>query len=200
MALQALTEGAGDPVVYDDTAHAYYLRGERVPSVTQILTLTGRIDTRWFNDAAADRGRRVHAWAQRIDERAPIVDAEIPEEIGAEVEAYRGFVRDARPDYDGVERAFWHPILRYGGRPDRACRRLFGTRATLELKTGAEYDWHGLQLAGYERLRPVGARWAVYLQSNGRYKVRQHTRADDHQEFLRALRDVWSRWALTRTA
>lgn len=191
---------------YDEETHRYSMAGVSVPSVTQILTLAGHIETRWFNESAAERGRRVHAIAERIDrlqqgEGAAFSERDVPEEIGGEVEAYCAFVRDYRPEYDGIERAFWHPTLRYGGRPDRSLRRLLGRGAlgTLELKTGAEADWHGLQLAGYERLRPRGSRWVCYLGKNGRYKMRQVTKADDHMEFLRALRDVWATWA-ARTA
>lgn len=197
-ACRSLT-AASAAVFYNDEDHAYYLRGAKVPSVTQILTLTGRIETRWFTPEGAERGRRVHAFAEQAD-RATLDGAvflqerEIPDEIGGYIEAYRAMVRDVRPVYDAIEAAYWHPIERYGGRPDRGCRRIFGGPGTLELKTGAEADWHGVQLAGYERLRRRGSRWACYLQANGRYKIRQMTSADDHDEFLRALREAWARW------
>ena len=180
---------------YRDADHAYLLDGRRIPSVTQVLTLTGRIDDRWFTEAACERGRQVHAVCEVLDLGKPpdMLQAERAG-IASYVDAYRMFLRDCRPVYDSIERGLYHKTLRYGGRPDRGCRRLFGTSATLELKSGAEEDWHGVQLAGYERLRPKGARWVCYLQKNGRYKIRQCENVDDHQEFLRALRDVWASW------
>lgn len=181
-------------VFYDPVDHSYRLDGQRVPSVTQILIQTGRIETKWFRDGAADRGRRVHAACMVLDELGTLRWQDLDPEIGAEVEAYAAFKRDCRPMYDGIERAFWHRTLQYGGRPDRSCQTLFSGRATLELKTGQEADWHGLQLAGYERLRPRGARYAVYLKKTGRYQVRHYKKADDHREFIRALRDVWALW------
>ena len=186
-------------VFYDDAEHVYRLDGVPVPSVTQALTLTGRIDTSWFTPEAAERGRRIHTYAELLDTRTIdgvsfVRDREIPDAIGGYVEAYRAMRRDVRPVYDAIEQACWHPQLRYGGRPDRGCRRIFGGPGTLELKSGGEADWHGVQLAGYERLRRRGGRWVCYLQANGRYKIRQCRAADDHHEFLRALRDVWARW------
>lgn len=197
--VRCLTTGSAR-VDYDDAEHVYLLDGQRVPSVTQVLTLAGLIDARWFTPEAAERGRRVHQFAELLDTRtiddgvAFVRDAEIPEEVGGYVEAYRKMLREVRPVYDAIEQAYWHPVERYGGRPDRGCRRIFSGPGTLELKSGGEAEWHGVQLAGYERLRRRGARWVCYLQANGRYKIRQCTIADDHREFLRALRDVWASW------
>ena len=187
-------------VEYDDAEHAYLLDGQRVPAVTQILTLTGRIDTRWFTEAACERGRRVHAWAEQIDTQCM---RSLPDEAtGGYVEAYLAMLRDCRPIYDTLERAYWHPQLRYGGRPDRGIRRwaLSDGPATLELKTGNEEDWHGVQLAGYERLRRRGSRWVCYLQANGRYKIRPCENSDDHAEFLRALQETWAAWPTASAA
>lgn len=192
---------------YSDADHLYRLGGELVPSVTQVLTLSGAIDGRFFNEQACERGRQVHALCEILDRGAvPIAGSDAANtywqrsEVGGYLDAYRAFLVDARPVYDAIEQAFWHRVDRYGGRPDRGCRKIFGHRGTLELKTGSEAAWHGLQLAGYERLRPRGARWVCYLEKTGRYKVRQITRIEDHRDFLERLADVRSRWAQLQTS
>lgn len=178
---------------YREADHSYWMGRAHWPSVTQSLVRYGLIDTRWFADGAADRGRLVHAWAEQID-LAQIDERMIPDAIGGYVEAYRQFLRDCQPEYDSIEQPYWNMQLRYGARPDRGCRRLFGGPATLELKSGDEAEWHGVQLAGYERARPKGARWVVYLGKNGRHRIRQCRRADDHRDFIMALADTWANW------
>lgn len=169
---------------YDPVAHVYSWDGVPWLSVTQVLHKAGRIDDRWYTPDAAERGRRVHAFTVKLDQiegripNTPPVNAAytIPDDIGAEVDAYRQFVADCRPVYNTIEQAIFAPWLRVGGRPDRTLLTLLGhAGGVLELKTGQAQDWHEEQTAGYVELDPArgGPRWVCYLGKNGRYKLKQ---------------------------
>jgi hypothetical protein len=181
---------------YDPLDHSYYIDGRRVVSVTQALKLSGRIDDRWFTDAGRERGLHVHACCEAIDRRAtlPLTPVSLGDEASGYIEAYRAFLIDHRPRWTHIEKGFFHVDDDYGGRPDRV-GVVRGYRATVEIKTGSEADWHGLQLAGYQGLNPAGARHVLYLKSNGRFKFVRCARAADYPEFREAL--LYARAALT---
>ena len=175
---------------FDPLSHAYYLNGQQIVSVTQALTLGGRIDARWFTPEARERGLRVHRHCELYDiSLRDHVQVQQPEDdVSAEVEAYRAFVHDYRPRWTHIEQGFVHEFEVYGGRPDRVGLILrLGEKGTVEIKTGAEYDWHGLQLAGYQGLNPSGSRWVLYLGKNGKYKFIRCKRAADYADFRHAL-------------
>jgi hypothetical protein len=179
---------ADDPYFYDPLNHQYFHDGQEWPGVTSVLVNAEHITKTWYTPDAAERGRRVHACAMAIDIEH---DISPPSDIAGEVEAYLRFLHDVKPEYESIEEGWFHSVLRYGGRPDRTCYRLRGFPAVLELKTGSPAPWHRLQLAGYQFLRPSGARWVVYLKPNGRYDLRRHDDAADYAEFLRSLRAWW---------
>lgn len=170
---------------YDPLEHAYYINDRRVVSVTQALTLSGKVNAQWFTEAARNRGLAVHDMCERIDRRLPLV--EMADDVGAPVEAYRAFLHDHRPRWRYIEHGLFHKTDAYGGRPDRAGMVPLAGKATVELKTGAEEEWHGLQLAGYQGLLPTGARFVLYLGKNGKYKFVRCKRAADYPEFRECL-------------
>lgn len=193
---------------YDPIAHRYYYFGKPIPSVTQALIHGGEIETKWYADGAADRGRQVHAFTEVFDLRRKKRTAEIGtpqwlaqllkqadlDGISGECDAYVKFVRDHAPIYTGIEQPGLHKTLRYGGRADRNVGVLFGLPGRLEIKTGQPAHWHGLQLSGYQRMDPRGCRWVLYLRGNGTFKIVRLTRADDDRDFLRALQETWKVW------
>lgn len=170
---------------YDPLEHAYYINGRRVVSVTQALTLADKIDTRWFTEEARNRGLAVHEYCERYDRRLPLG---IPADAGVDgpIEAYQAFLADHQPRWKYIEKGLFHATDAYGGRPDRV-GIVRGSLATVELKTGQEADWHGLQLAGYQGLQPAGARYVLYLGANGRYRLARCRRAADYPEFRECL-------------
>ena len=189
--------------VYDGLNHQYTCKGQLWPSVTQTLVRAGHIDTTFLrNEDALVRGREVHKYTMALDVLKTLRDVDLSPRVGAPLEAYQAFVRDKRPTWWYIERAFWHRALRYGGRPDRVFRQFAGCDGpgVLEIKTGGESDWHALQLAGYQRLRPAGSRWVLYLGDDGRYRLRMCREATDHSTFLAALKDTWRTWPTTTAA
>jgi predicted transcriptional regulator of viral defense system len=53
---------------FDAETHTYYVNGEVVPSVTQVLHAAGIIDTQWFTEFGRWRGSAVHKATHYFDE------------------------------------------------------------------------------------------------------------------------------------
>lgn len=155
--------------------------GVALISVTQVLTLAGRIDPTWFTDEAAWRGQVVHDLTEVFDRGEPLI---IPPGLEGYMDAYAEFLAIVRPVYAASELKVRNDVLGLGGRIDRICSSLFGLPGVLDFKTGEPYQWHGQQLAAYNVLRPTGARWACYLSKNGRYRLRAYNDPVDHQWFM----------------
>jgi hypothetical protein len=165
-------------------------RGTPLISVTQILTLAGRIDATWFTAESAERGRAVHAATEQFDRGEA---SALRDDWRGYLEAYAAFMATVKPVYHASELAVCSETLRYGGRIDRVCKDLFGSPGLLDFKTSAvESAWHGQQLALYTTLLAyegvtMGPRWACYLRPDGRYKLRQYA---DHEDYRRSTYDL----------
>jgi hypothetical protein len=155
--------------------------GTPLISVTQVLTLAGRICTDWFTPESAARGTAVHDLTEQYDRGDTL---EIPEGLKGYMDAYVDFVATVRPVYCASEVEAVHAELGFGGRIDRVCSALFGAPGILDFKTSDPYPWHGQQLAAYNVLRPTGNRWACYLRANGRYKLVAYDDPIDHRRFM----------------
>jgi len=155
--------------------------GTPLISVTQVLTLAGRIDTTWFTEEAAKRGQLVHDLTEVFDRGDPL---DIPPGLEGYMDAYASFVAIVRPVYSASEIEVWNGALGLGGRIDRICAELFGAPGVLDFKTGDPMPWHGQQLAAYNVLRPTGARWACYLSKTGQYRLRAYNDPIDHRRFM----------------
>jgi hypothetical protein len=165
---------------FDQAAHAYYLHEVRVPSITQMMSAEGMIDSIWYTEESRQRGTAVHEWTASFD-------------LGAvEIESYEGAYRPymlahveamrvLRPEILEVEVPLVHERLRYGGRMDRLWR-LFSALSIVELKSGPPMPWHRIQtalqaiLVEQERGVPATAikRYGLHLRGNGRYKLDPH--------------------------
>lgn len=156
--------------------------GRPLLSVTQVLTVAGEIDDRWFSEEAARRGSIVHAMAEQID-----IDGTcdpVPFDLQGYVDAYLLFLKVVRPTIHEVELELQDEVVGIGGRTDRIVT-MFGRRGVLDLKTGDKYKWHPLQLAAYVSLYGDSSlsRWGLYLGSNGRYKLQEYDSASDLRLF-----------------
>jgi hypothetical protein len=83
-----------------------------------------------------------------------------------------------------------HAALGFAGTPDRV-GTLNGRPTILEIKTGTEAGWHGLQTAAQDVLlhRTYGRyqRKALYLGADGRPRLRSHADSGDYLRFFDAL-------------
>lgn len=165
----------------------YRANGTALISVTQILTLAGRIDSTWFTKASAERGSIVHQLTEAIDAGASHY---VPEGMQGYLDAYGAFLKTVRPVYLASEVQVTNASLGVGGRIDRVCADLFGAPGLLDFKTSDPYPWHGQQLAFYNLLQPTGNRWGCYLRADGRYKLITYHDPQDHRRNMYDLARV----------
>jgi hypothetical protein len=170
-----------------------------VPSVTQVLGAVALIEDEWFSEQSRERGRFVHK-AIFYEEREGLDDASLDPRLEGYVRAYRAFVRDVRPGPCLlIETPLADPVLGYAGTPDQL-RPINDRLAVVDHKSGGEAAWHPLQTAAYAYLMrehatiwPAGAavpvldRYALYLHSNGQYRLVPHTDRRDFKVFQAAL-------------
>lgn len=177
---------------FDRERHEYWWKGTRAPGVSGILVGHGLIDSRFLTPESRARGSLVHALTVEYDQRTL---RRCPPDVDGYLTAYHNFCEDVRPVYVATEEPRFHEELIFGGCPDRICSQLVNGPGVLEIKTGAKYPWHGIQLAGYQLLQPAGERWCLYLKPNGRYDLRPQRRAEDYADFHRARLAWWERQA-----
>lgn len=141
-------------ITFDAENHQYYIDGVEVPSVTTVcrfLSYDQKSDKPWLARVAADRGTRVHAACAAID--YGIEPEEEPDTAGY-LKAYRRFLRDYRPDWEGIEYTVGIADLGMAGTIDRFGTLYDGRSCIVDLKTGENLHDAPLrgQLTGYKRL------------------------------------------------
>jgi hypothetical protein len=139
--------------------------------------------------AAQERGTRVHA-ATALDDLGTLDEGSIePDELGY-LEAWRKFRRalDFRPTL--IEHRVYCARHRYAGTLDRI-GTMRGKRGLIDIKSGVRTRAAGPQTAAYANCVPRSKtipRYAVYLQSDGKFDL---VPLRDHQDlyvFLAALK------------
>jgi hypothetical protein len=185
---------------FDASNHEYLnpLTGEVISHITELLERAGAIDDRWYTEESSVRGTAAHRLSVDYDLGAIDDPKDVESNVKAYFLAYVEAVRLIRPEYSSIEQARVHPVLRFGGRPDRG-GLIYNARGVLEIKTGQVQSVsgparltdkaHRLQTAMQAILiapwfGPVPARelvrWVLYLKSNGKFSLRQH---DDKRDF-----------------
>ena len=173
-------------ITFDAENHQYYIDGVEVPSVTTVcrfLAYDQKSDKPWLARVAADRGTRVHEACAMIDY------GEEPEEdfeTAGYLKAYRRFLKDYRPDWEGIEYTVGDAQLGLAGTIDRFGTLYDGRTCILDIKTGSQLHDAPLraQLTGYKRLLAVNIGfypdylYALQLSKDGIYQLRE-VRQDD---------------------
>jgi len=181
---------AREPFRYDDRTHTYRLGPHVVPAISAVLRHqeVGRSGP-WFKDEHRQRGKAVHRACLALDmgERPE----RLPDEWMAYVEGWRAFTAAVRPRWREMEQPRVHRGLWFAGTPDRV--GLVGGPAVVEIKTGSEAEWHGVQLAAQDLLtrrpgHPRRRRLSVVLRRDGTYRLHEHDDPRDELRFLQALR------------
>ncbi len=184
---------------FDEAAHEYLdlATGDIFPSVTQMLTRTGHVDgADFFTDESRERGSAVHELTAAYDlgalgtEADVMADPSIGEDRGglARGVGIRGYLLAhvkamsiMRATVLEVEVPKVHPVLRFGGRPDRVLIA-WGARAVLDGKSGAPAKYHRLQLALQAILDSTDAllppesivRYSLYWKKDGKFSLVEH--------------------------
>ena len=124
-------------VIFDEATHRYTVDGKELPSVTKLCRFLF-VDVAakakdWLRDMAADRGRRVHEYTVMLDY------GEEPEEIDHDcagyLTAYRRFLRDYQPRWEGIETVMGGLNIGYAGTCDRY-GYINDRKCVLDIKTG----------------------------------------------------------------
>ena len=172
------------PISFDPETHTYTIDGVEVPRVTTVcrfLAYDQKSDRPWLARVAADRGTRIHAACAMIDY------GEEPEEdfeTAGYLKAYRRFLKDYRPDWEGIEYIVGSAVLGIAGTIDRFGTLYDGRTCILDIKTGSQFHDAPLraQLTGYQWLLPPNFTakylYALQLSKDGTYHLRE-VRPDD---------------------
>lgn len=171
-------------------------QGQRLPSVTEILSIAGMTDYGMVDPLvlahAAERGQRVHEWIE-LEEGGFVEPGTEPDpQIAAYVSAWRLFQKETGWRPEVVEEVVRSDVYRYAGTLDQ--RGWLGmqapARALLDVKcVAALQPSTALQLAGYAAcLDEPHRRYALRLCPNGQYRLQQYRDRSDHHDWLSAVR------------
>ena len=163
-------------LLFNPISHKYTLDGIELPSVTQItrfLSYDYKSAQPWLAQIAAERGRAAHEACMRIDYGEE--PEETPEIVGFLV-AYRRFLADYSPRWDGIERPLASLELGYAGTADRY-GTIGGKRCIVDIKTGqrhipalaAQLDGYRILMDGYRFF--AGRLYGLYLRRDGTYEM-----------------------------
>lgn len=189
-----------DPrLVFDPAAHAYYLGGRRLPSVTQVLADVGVADfsAPHFTSDVKERGSAIHRMIA-LDVEEQLDEASISDDLGAYLEGWRRFLSESRAIIEHWERPIVDPDAGYGGTLDGIVvlpqQSGVKRRTVLDIKRGL-YPSVGPQTAAYARCARalygtsvLFNRAALVLNADGTYQLHLLTDALDEHVFSAALR------------
>lgn len=176
-------------ITLDERTHVYTTAdGRVVPSVTQILTDAGLIDTHWFTKQATIRGTYIHE-ATALDDADDLNCDTLDDSLAGCVAGWRAFLSETGAEILSIEERLCSPTLTYAGTLDR--RIMFqGFEWVVDLKSGGPLRWHALQTAAYASLCipcvtrcHMPKRATVHLKANGRYSFTPHTDRTDFDIF-----------------
>jgi hypothetical protein len=196
----------GTPKVRIDEATHIYTRlsdGVVVPSNTQVLRFSGHGVSNFYTEDGREVGKAAHLACRFYDEgrldwaslEPPLGDDQktvlLKLKVKKRLESYIKFREDTVFTADLVEFLAYSEELNVAGQIDRTGTFWGSDRhVLLDLKGGAEHDWHGYQTAGYTLMEfPTNpyhiTRGCVYLKDDGsRAKLRLHKKASDFDEFI----------------
>ena len=166
-------------IQFDAKTHTYTLAGTELPSVTTIcrfLAYDYKSDRPWLAEAAARRGTAIHEACALIDYGE---EPEETPEIAGYLTAYRRFLKDYSPEWQGIERPLGDLRLGFAGTPDR-WGTMGGERVLVDIKSGSTLRIPALsaQLLGYKALLEgaafhPSAFYGLRLDKSGVYELRQ---------------------------
>lgn len=172
-----------------DEGHIYEYRGERIPSVAEILRFMSREVygdiNKYVLDNAAQRGTAVHSATEALDRYGTV---ECSEDIYGYIQAYARFLNEHTVEWKYIEAPIAHRRMKYAGTIDRA-GIVDGCFAIVDLKTNAaiKKPLVKAQLNGYrklltERRERIESLYCLQLLPDGRYRL--YPTAIDDTEFM----------------
>ena len=154
------------PLRFDARRHQYFLDGEPVPSVTQILGIirkpglekwrgsVGNTEADRLKRQAADHGTQVHKACELVAKGQDTLIA-YPAGIIEPAEAFYSWFNANVRRVLASEAQLYNRLQRYAGTVDLVVELLDGTIAVADIKTGRKLGPEvGLQLAAYHAAMP----------------------------------------------
>ncbi len=185
----------GPVLTFDSDRHEYRLDGLRVPGTSEVLAAAGILDKAKMEEIPQEyriRGLAVHEWTEALDLHQLPHDVRIPAVVAPYVDAWRAFLRDARPEILAVEELVCDRLRRFATRVDRRVR-MNGAEWVLNLKSGGHYPHYQYQSALEALCYRVGLRRAcVYLSKDGRYRLQEWTDPRDFRVAESAIRKYYA--------
>jgi hypothetical protein len=161
-------------VTFDPDTHCYTVDGITIPSVTQRIKAAGLLGpaVSCYSPESAARGIAAHlACADRDQGRD--VTTWLAGEFGGYLASYTHWCDVMLPTWTAIESPQYSSRYRTAGTPDRV-GTISGRPVVLDLKTGRQAHWHGIQVALYCLLQDDDIpprerrRLVLYLRKDGR--------------------------------
>lgn len=146
-------------VTFEPYMHTYFYNGNILPSITQILTAEGFIDTAFYDEWSRDKGSMVHL-ACRYDLAGELDEDTLDDEIRPYLSAFRKFMADSGFKVERSEVPGINTTYSYAGTPD---------------------------LIGCFPKPTVARRFALELNKEGKYKLLPFTDQNDFNVWLAAV-------------
>ena len=181
-----------DKLSYDGEDHEHYMGLRRIYSVTQILSLAGKIDTRWYKSGSAEIGTTIHKQCSDIKEGI-FHDSE-----QAKIEAFKNWIKFSEHDFEIVEmeQPFMSTKFYFCGKIDILAKRS-GKYCVIDIKSGAPEKWHETQLGAYAEmiretygLKYLPDGYGLYLKTGGKFSFPKKDTAAGFEEFKICLAEV----------
>lgn len=159
---------------FDSDTHTYTVGDKSIPSVTQILSAEGLINSNYASEWHMLRGQYLHEAVKYYLDGALDICSVDPV-LQPYLSAFQKFLDDTQFKVDGYEVPMYHPIYQYCGTPD-LWGDLNGKKIVIDLKTGAVANWHSIQISAYYELLKINkiavkGGTILYLQDNGKYRL-----------------------------
>lgn len=169
---------------FTESDHSYWLDDQRIPSITQLLEMGELVNgALYFTESSRDRGTSVHALCEVFD-LGIVTPATCDSPHRGYLLAYAAAMRALKPEWEQIEIADAHPVLKFAGRPDRV-GKVFRRMTIGEIKSGCKAKHHAVQTAlqavlksgsSYPQIRERDwQRLTIYLKDSGRFSVDEHT-------------------------
>lgn len=182
---------------FEAKTHTYQYDGIQIPSVTQVLSVSGLDDVSripFYNlEKARQVGEAVHEATQLLDEQDLEVESLDPQIIGY-IAAYRKFREENPMEWDQIEHRHIGELagMRYGMCVDRLAHSEEWDVILVDIKTASRKSptWQ-VQTAAYAiglGIFEHSRRFVVHLAKNGTYKLIAQNDARDAEIWECALR------------
>ncbi|MHB8371034.1 MAG: PD-(D/E)XK nuclease family protein [Leptospirales bacterium] len=161
-------------LIFDAEAHVYTVNGKVLPSVTEILSKLGFIDTKWFTEESRERGTVVHKICEMYD-IGTLDEESVDPRLSGYLEAWKDFSIKMEFVWTHIEHKMASRL--FAGTCDRVGIDRKGKTFLLDIKTGKYPSmWIGWQLAAYRTLLEaegirIDEQASVHLSEDGTFDL-----------------------------